>query len=288
MKLNMKLLFNYNRRKGFATATDGKSLLWEITGKHLIEPSYFFGTMHMMCAEDVELSINLKEVIRRTSQVYFEVDITNASEIFAGILEKRVQSGLTLKTVLSPDEYEELKSFFDLYKPSLPFSVIETQPPLMITSSIYELLMPCEQKDGLELKIFQEVRNEQKAVFGLESIAFQASVFDTIPYEEQARDLLKTINSLEKNRDLLHKMIEVYKQQDIETLFSLSTNDVSITGNYLDLLLFDRNGRWVNEFYNIARNTSTLFAVGAGHLGGQKGVLSLLRQQGYTVRPIEN
>lgn len=29
----------------------------------------------------------------------------------------------------------------------------------------------------------------------------------------------------------------------------------------------------------------TIFAVGAGHLGGSGGVIALLRQQGYSVEP---
>ena len=30
----------------------------------------------------------------------------------------------------------------------------------------------------------------------------------------------------------------------------------------------------------------TFFAVGAGHLGGEKGVLNLLKKQGYTVKAV--
>ncbi|HCH42932.1 MAG TPA: TraB/GumN family protein, partial [Algoriphagus sp.] len=31
---------------------------------------------------------------------------------------------------------------------------------------------------------------------------------------------------------------------------------------------------------------STFFAVGAGHLAGQKGVLNLLKEAGYTLSPV--
>jgi uncharacterized protein YbaP (TraB family) len=36
----------------------------------------------------------------------------------------------------------------------------------------------------------------------------------------------------------------------------------------------------------MAKKESTFFAVGAGHLGGDQGVISLLRKKGYTVKPI--
>ena len=83
-------------------------------------------------------------------------------------------------------------------------------------------------------------------------------------------------------------MITVYKEQDIEKMYELSENDESFASNYLDLFLYNSNKNWVNMFASIAKNISTLFAVGAGHFGGEKGVLKLLKQQGYTVRPLVN
>ena len=35
-------------------------------------------------------------------------------------------------------------------------------------------------------------------------------------------------------------------------------------------------------------NMPTLFAVGAGHLGGEKGVINLLKKQGFTLKPLDN
>jgi uncharacterized protein YbaP (TraB family) len=36
-----------------------------------------------------------------------------------------------------------------------------------------------------------------------------------------------------------------------------------------------------------AAKEPTFFAVGAGHLGGNTGVIALLRKQGYTVKPVQ-
>jgi uncharacterized protein YbaP (TraB family) len=83
-------------------------------------------------------------------------------------------------------------------------------------------------------------------------------------------------------------MIDVYKGQDIDRLYELSVKERSSTAQYMDLLLYNRNANWVSQFPAIAKNASTLFAVGAGHLGGSKGVINLLRQRGYQVRPIIN
>jgi uncharacterized protein YbaP (TraB family) len=57
---------------------------------------------------------------------------------------------------------------------------------------------------------------------------------------------------------------------------------------YMDLLLYDRNKRWAEQIPQLAKDNPTLFAVGAGHLGGEKGVISLLRKKGYVVKPLDN
>jgi uncharacterized protein YbaP (TraB family) len=58
---------------------------------------------------------------------------------------------------------------------------------------------------------------------------------------------------------------------------------------YMDLMLYDRNRRWVKQMPDIMRPAgNTLFAVGAGHLPGDQGVISLLKKAGFTVKPLKN
>lgn len=282
------LLSSCKTNTPLTTAPDNKTLLWEISGKQLATPSYFFGTMHLMCAEDAELTETVKALIKEVKQIYMEVDMDDAAELLTGIMDLRSKNGQTLQRSLSPDDYNKVKDFFEKFQPSIPFAVLEAQPPLMIASSLFELLLPCERKNGVEMKIIDEAYKEKKQTKGLETIAFQSSIFDSIPYEDQAKNLVKSIDSLEKNQKAMYEMIQVYKDQDIEKLYSLSVNEESIVSSYMDLLLFKRNRNWIGQFPAIAKNKSTLFAVGAGHLGGEKGVLQLLKQNGFTIRPLLN
>ena len=53
-------------------------------------------------------------------------------------------------------------------------------------------------------------------------------------------------------------------------------------------LIYERNANWVEELKKITPSTSVLVAVGAGHLPGEKGVISLLKKEGFTVVPVNN
>lgn len=58
--------------------------------------------------------------------------------------------------------------------------------------------------------------------------------------------------------------------------------------SHQDLLLNDRNKNWVGQLKNIMKNESVFVAVGAGHLVGKKGLIGLLRKEGYTLKPLMN
>jgi uncharacterized protein YbaP (TraB family) len=52
-------------------------------------------------------------------------------------------------------------------------------------------------------------------------------------------------------------------------------------------MLDKRNQKWIPMIEKIVKEKPTFFAVGAGHLGGAKGVLNLLQQKGYKIENVE-
>ena len=132
-------------------------------------------------------------------------------------------------------------------------------------------------------------KTKKKEIKGLETVAFQASVLDRIPYDKQAKELLNSIDSLEAATKETEEMTRLYKEQDIDQLleFSLKSEGGS-TSDMQDIMIDQRNKNWVEQFPGITKNKSILIAVGAGHLGGKAGVLNLLKEKGYMVRPVQN
>jgi len=134
----------------------------------------------------------------------------------------------------------------------------------------------------------KEAGERNLSIEGLETALYQAGLFDSIPYKQQAESLLKAINGADKDDETIAKMLEAYRAQDLEKLEQLTVSEEGGMEGYLDLLLYNRNHNWVEKFGSITSQGSYLFAVGAGHLPGERGVLNLLRQKGYTVKPVNN
>jgi uncharacterized protein YbaP (TraB family) len=84
-------------------------------------------------------------------------------------------------------------------------------------------------------------------------------------------------------------MIGAYKAHDLPLLIELSNKSEfgESSGELEQELLVKRNIAWIPSIEKAARSKGTFFAFGAAHLAGKQGVLTLLREKGYTVKPIQ-
>lgn len=264
------------------------TLLWEVSGHGLREPSYLFGTMHILCAEDARLSAPLKSVIQKCRKVYFEIDMDDMNEMLGAMKYLRMNDGIKISDLLSKEEYTRLEEYFKKSKSPIPIGMINRFKPFLVSGLISEQSMNCKQKNGMEELIMKEASLLDKQIFGLETVQFQASLFDSIPYEKQAKELINYIDSIDSYEQSTREMVEVYRKQNLDQLDSLVRKSDPGMNDYMDLLLYGRNRRWVRQMPTTMREGTILFAVGAGHLAGEQGVISLLRKEGYVLKPIKN
>ena len=263
------------------------TLLWEISGNGLKSPSYLFGTMHLLCAEDAGLSINLKKAIRESERIYFEIDMDDMKQMMGALKYIRMNDNVKLSDLLTEQEYTRIREYFEKHKAIIPFSMMERFKPYMLTSLISETGMGCEKTNGMEMSIMQEAGKYDKEILGLETAEYQASIFDSIPYAKQAKELLNYIDSIDRYKDNTQELIKVYREQDLQKMQDMTANESGI-GEYLDLLVYNRNRNWMEKLKTILKEKPTLIAVGAGNLPGEFGMIQLLRNAGFTVKPLKN
>jgi hypothetical protein len=272
-------------------APNDNTLLWKISGNGLVKPSYLFGTIHLLCTDDAMLSDNLKNIIRKADEVYFEVDLDNMVEMFSVMSKMEMKGDTTLHDLLSREDYEKVKDYFESKKAILPFSMLETYKPILALSTLQEGSLPCDATSMMEAVIMTEAKENNKKIRGLESMAYQAGVLDSIPYKIQAEQLVSYIDNIGKNNaedKELEEMMNAYKSQDLGKLEELMMKSDMGIGNFTEVLLYNRNRNWVAKLKDLLPQKSLLVAVGAGHLPGEMGVINLLRKAGYLVIPIQN
>ena len=269
------------------TNADDNTLLWEISGNGLAAPSYLFGTFHLLCKEDIRFSNSLKQAVANASEIYLEMDMDDPATLFGGLMLMNMKGNKKLKDLYAEDEY---KRVVDYFKDSLQTSIglFQNMKPYFLVAMLYPKMMPCKSISGVDDEIMKLAKENKKEIKGLETMAFQASIFDSIPYETQAKELLKAIDSMDRSRVYFDSMVVAYKNQRMNELEILLTNDEFGMEDNQDILLDNRNKNWVEQLKLIMKKEPVFTAVGTGHLIGKKGLIALLRKEGYTVRPLEN
>jgi len=269
------------------TNADDNTLLWEISGNGLSAPSYLFGTFHMLCKDDIKFSNPLIQALNNSTEIYLEMDMDDPATLFSGLMLMNMKQGKKLKDLYTADEYKRVSDYF---KDSMQTSIglFQTMKPYFLMAMVYPKMMPCKSISGIEEEIMKLAKEKDKEIKGLETMAFQASLFDSIPYETQAAELLNAIDSMANARIYFDSMIVSYKGQQMNEIERLLNSKEYGAVENQDILLDKRNKNWVAQLKLIMKKKSVFIAVGAGHLIGENGLIALFRKEGYKVRPIEN
>ena len=268
-----------------AQAPVENSLLWEIKANDKSKPSYLFGTIHLICPTDFSLSDSLKSAIKKTDQVALEVDMDDPGMMATMMKSMNMSDGNELKKLVTEPEYEKLTKF---YKDSVGVGIamFEKVKPFVLMGPLFNAVLAC-QPQSYEMSLVELAGKQKAEVIGLETIEEQMALFDSIPYKNQVKIILTMIDSLPQARKEFKELVELYKSQKINDLYNMTLkSEFDLDGNE-EVLLFARNQKWISRIQKIMTEKPTFFAVGAAHLGGERGVIALLRKEGYLVRAVK-
>ncbi len=275
------------KEQSFIRKKNTNTLLWQVSGKGLKHPSFLFGTFHLMCKEDIQFGSQLKEAVKASDEIYMELDMDDPSILIGGMLYMNMKNGKKLSDLYTPEEYKKLQAYFtdSLHTPLV---LLQKAKPYFLVGLLYPKMMDCPSPAGVEEELLKIAKENKKEIKGLETIQFQASVFDSIPYEWQAKELMKNIDSFAFYKNEFSDMVRLYKSQQLDSMANMLSKSEFGSDQYEDILLNRRNKKWVKELKQIMQSEQVFVAVGAGHLTGEYGLINLLEKEGYQVEPLVN
>lgn len=262
-----------------------QSLLYRISGKGLKQPSYVYGTIHLICPDDFFLSPNLQKAFNQSKSIYLEIDMDDPAMMatMLGRLQEQDEQ-YSLEKAFRPDDYRKLGKYLK-DSMGMDVSVFKKMKPLVILSMILPKMLNCSAAMAYETKFVSMAKEQQKPVLGLEGLDDQIDVFDAFPDTLEARMIMDYINDLPKQKAIYSRMVAAYKKQDIQQLHNFLRESPEFAG-YEDKLVYNRNRNWIPVMEKAMQQETVLFGCGAMHLGGDQGVVELLRKRGYKVEPV--
>ncbi|WP_422104950.1 TraB/GumN family protein [Winogradskyella sp.] len=260
------------------------STLWKIEGKGLEQPSYLFGTIHITC--NVSLDDDVKKALEETTLIVMELDMDDPSMTSKMMSGMYLSDGETIKDYVSEDDYTAVDSLFTNHM-GMSIALMENVKPFFLTSMLYPKMLDCPMQ-SFELELMEVAKEQNESIEGLETIEAQLKVFEDIPLKDQYADLVRMAkDNLAYDKANFAKMLEIYDNEDIVSLLEMMNDESFQTvSGHQEILLENRNKNWISKIEDYAKEQPTFFGVGAAHLAGENGVISLLRQAGYTVSAV--
>lgn len=265
--------------------TDG--ILWKISGNGLTKPSYLFGTIHLYCNPENLLTQPLVDAAKASDLVAMELNLNDYNTLVAIYTSSMAPVKKPLSEMLTKAQYKTVDSAIRVVlKDSI--STYNAKSPITMMGYLYGSndVMGCAQPMPVDFSIAQLAKQLGKETYGLESFEFQDSVLKAIPDSIQVKWLMDFCGNMGKSKKELGDFISSYDAQLSSKLYELSVTVSPEFNLYKELLLTNRNNSWVNFLKENMSSYAIFTAVGAGHLGGDDGLIAQLKKAGYTLTPI--
>ena len=288
-----------------AAVTMQAQLLWKISGNGLQKPSYIIGTYHLAPVSFTDSIKGLKAALDASEQVYGEIvmaDLTSPENQQKAQAAMMLPDGQTLDKLFTADEMTRINALVksvlgvDMTNPMVAQQLGKLTPyalQVQLGVLIYLKKHPgFNPNEGFDSYFQKEAAAKGKGVGGLETFDFQINtLYKSATMERQKQLLLCMADNLEFTEEQTENVVKAFFTQDLngieKAMDAKLNNTCDGTPEEKETLIYSRNDNWMKQMPEIMKQKGTFFAVGAGHLPGERGLLAQLKKAGYTVEGIK-
>lgn len=274
----------------FSKMAIAQSLLWEVSGNGLKQPSYLFGTYHILKDSYLDKTPKVRSAFSSAQGVVVETTVDSSAMLSMAM--RAMMPGKSLKQLISEADY---KLVSDEFKKMTGFdlTMFNQMKPIM-TATTLSLSYAEKEVDTLrqftgqplDLYFTVEAKKQKKVLTALETMEQQmAFLFDHDPVEKQAADLVRMVKEKDEMRGESKHLTDLYLAGNLDGMWKLSQDYEKRYGD-LSYLVNERNQAWMKKLPALMALRPTFVAVGALHLPGPSGLITLLREAGYEVKAL--
>jgi uncharacterized protein YbaP (TraB family) len=258
-----------------------RSLLWRITGGKLKQPSYLFGTAHLICPDQYKWTNEMKGALDQCSTLCLEMNITDQAQLMQ-VMASMTDSVRKLQEWFAPAQYAKVARYFSdsLHTDLARYSNMK---PIALVGVMEEKVLDCPKPVSYEYKLLEAAQQKKMKVTGLEDGAETIAITAHITPESVVAEMQALAEGKSDSKSLHRQILDAYSMQDIGVVAAIAREELK---EKVLPLLDNRNQDWVKKMPVKMQEGSVFFAVGAGHLAGPDGLIHLLREAGYVVEPV--
>ena len=273
--------------------TSNAQLVWKISGNGIKKPSYILGTHHGCPFTYCDSIPGLMKAFDKVDNIIGEINMIEFSEMSPERMQKMqtmmmMPADTSLLSLFSTEEAAKVNEWLGK-KMGASLEMLSVMKPMtiMVTVQNKEMMEVIPEIATMTTidKYMQTLGQwKGKTIGELETADYQMELLYGNSLEEQADALLEMIDHGD-SKGLLQQLTNAYKSQNLDTLWKVFQEQM--TGYEYDAIVKVRNLNWEKQMKELLPKQSTLFVVGAGHLPGESGMINLLREAGFKVKPVK-
>ncbi|MDR3699557.1 MAG: TraB/GumN family protein [Candidatus Sulfopaludibacter sp.] len=267
-----------------------KGLFWKATsGANTL---YLLGSIHIGSKDMYPLPKEFEDAFAASKTLIVEVDIgkVDMQKLQAMVLSRGMYgAGDTLWNHVDSDVRQQLEEFCDQYQ--MPAMVLGQMKPWLVSITVATIPMIKNGMDpnlGIDKYFLDKAAEEgsKKNVVEIESADWQMNLLSGFSDDVQAKLLASSVKQAGKSIDQSKKIQDLWIRGDAAKVEAALHEDAG-PPEVEKVLLYDRNPHMaeVAEQYLKGKDQAFL-VVGAAHLVGKQGVVSLLEKRGYKVQQV--
>lgn len=249
---------------------------------------YLCGTIHVLRSADYPLASAYETAYADSTRLLFELPPGSSG---GSALSTRIQElGMLppeqkLQDMVDKSTWERMEVWAASRKtPASRFSRYRPWFAAITIAAVEYAVLGAEPDRGVDTHFEERAAKDGKPGEGLETVDFQLNLFANLTAAQQEDLLRQTLAEVKSLPEEFKKMIDAWKEGDLETLRQMLYHEAERYPDLMDLFLHDRNQAWLAKFEECLRKGEhVMVLVGTGHLAGEKGVIALLRKRGHTV-----
>ncbi len=258
------------------------SLLWRLEAPDLPFVSYLFGTMHVRDQRAFGYLDLLDTHLQNCSVYAAEMNLDEMNQsVLASSMD--LPDGQRLSDLL-PEKWQKRLNKLLQRQLGMGLPFFDRNQPILVSNLLTESLLSAEMPASLDMTLWQMAKAKDKITLGIESFEEQMRILKQISLDQQLKSLKWLVKNFKSFRKQLFKLTHYYEKSDIKALYKATRKQAK---GMRKLMIFDRNYLMADRIGQLAREQNAFVSIGAGHLAGGKGVLRLLKQQGFKVKPIK-
>ena len=268
-------------------------LLWKVTGKGIDNPSYILGTHHAVPFNFCDSIPGLMRAVEDVEWIIGEFDMMQMEQMTpAQMMEMQKLMMMPEDTTLASLFEENDKILLDKYLQEAVGGNLQTfssmKPmTLMVTLQnkiLTDIIPDIARMTGMDKYLQNLGMAKGKQIGGLETMDYQLNLLYGSSLKDQAEALMEMVRK-GNSKELLIELTEAYKTQDLKLLWKIFQEQM--TPYEYEALVTVRNHNWIEQMVELIPAQSSLFVVGSGHLLGDDGLITLLKDRGFKVKPVK-